>query len=274
MDLTKLDINDIAQNIDMGMLCFIHRETLELISYPDPNQFHDDVEEHWGEDMKKVARNEDEYVCISKMGSSNSFRIMEDYTKTIKNKKLQGKLEQALENRKPFRNWKYIIDDQGEEREEWFKFKQARMETWVKCHLDPQEKYDPETLYELETDEPEPIIFGLRTTIYTVNDLEKAKNWYSAAFNISPYFESEDYLGFNINDFELGLQLSDIKPESKVERAISYWAVDGIERAMEDMNIVGAKVHQPITKVGRGIKRASIIDPWNNIIGLIYNPNF
>jgi len=48
MDITKLDINDIAQNIDMGMLCFIHKETLELVHYPDPEQFYDDIEEKNG----------------------------------------------------------------------------------------------------------------------------------------------------------------------------------------------------------------------------------
>jgi lactoylglutathione lyase len=274
MDITKLDINDIAQNIDMGMLCFIHKETLELVHYPDPEQFYDDIEEHWGEDIKKIEANRDDYVRIKKMDSRASFRIMEDYTATIKNKKLQSQLFNALSNRKPFRNWKHIIDHQDEERENWFKFKQERMEIWVKCHLDPQQKYEAETLYSIMTEKQEPLLQGIRSCIYMVDDLEKATRWYSTAFGIEPDIESKDYVAFNVGGFELGLQLSTTNQRDKVNSIITYWAVEDIEEALYQLQIVGAQEHQEITELGEDKKQASVIDSWGNIIGLICNPNF
>ena len=48
-------------------------------------------------------------------------------------------------------------------------------------------------------------MLGLRTTVYMVNDIEKAKNWYAQAFGISPYFDEPYYVGFNVAGFELGL---------------------------------------------------------------------
>jgi hypothetical protein len=49
-------------------------------------------------------------------------------------------------------------------------------------------------------------ILGLRTTIYKVTDLPKAKEWYSKAFRSEPYFDEPYYVGFNIGGYELGLQ--------------------------------------------------------------------
>jgi lactoylglutathione lyase len=44
-------------------------------------------------------------------------------------------------------------------------------------------------------------MLGLRTTVYMVNDIEKAKNWYTQAFGIKQYFDQPYYVGFNIRGF-------------------------------------------------------------------------
>src|SRR4249920_1787574 len=49
-------------------------------------------------------------------------------------------------------------------------------------------------------------ILGLRTTIYKVNNISKAKEWYALAFETKPYFDEPFYVGFNIGGYELGLQ--------------------------------------------------------------------
>jgi lactoylglutathione lyase len=49
-------------------------------------------------------------------------------------------------------------------------------------------------------------ILGLRTTIYKVSDLAKAKAWYSKVFDTTPYFDEPYYVGYNIGGYELGLQ--------------------------------------------------------------------
>ena len=46
---------------------------------------------------------------------------------------------------------------------------------------------------------------GLRTVVYHVPDLARAKAWYEAAFEVKPYFDEPFYVGFNIGGFELGL---------------------------------------------------------------------
>ncbi|MEM9296837.1 MAG: hypothetical protein AAGA64_00495 [Bacteroidota bacterium] len=61
---------------------------------------------------------------------------------------------------------------------------------------------------------------GLRTTIYKVNDIYSAKEWYSKAFNTTPYFDEPFYVGFNIGGYELGLQPESIPPKEKTKNVI------------------------------------------------------
>lgn len=116
-------------------------------------------------------------------------------------------------------------------------------------------------------------ILGLRTTIYKVSDIEKAKEWYTKAFETKPYFDESFYVGFNIGGYELGLQ-----PEEqlilKSDAVVSYWGVDNIETEFDRFIQLGAISHEKPQNVGGKIIVATLRDPWNNIIGLIYNPEF
>ena len=114
---------------------------------------------------------------------------------------------------------------------------------------------------------------GLRTTIYTVDDLEKAKQWYTKAFEIQPYFDEPFYVGFNIAGYELGL-MPEEKLTGKGENIFAYWGVEDIEQAFNNLLNLGASVFEKPTNVGGKIMVAAVKDPWNNIIGIIYNPEF
>jgi hypothetical protein len=49
------------------------------------------------------------------------------------------------------------------------------------------------------------MIKGLRTAIYHVSDLAKAKEWYSGVLGQQPYFDQPFYVGYSVGGFELGL---------------------------------------------------------------------
>ena len=120
--------------------------------------------------------------------------------------------------------------------------------------------------------EPTSDMLGLRTTIYMVSDIEKAKAWYSKAFGISPYFDKPYYVGFNIRGFELGLMPSQQK--SQHSSVISYWGVEDVEAQYQKLIALGAKQLNPIAEVGGGIKLGVVTDPFGNPLGVIYNPLF
>ena len=116
-------------------------------------------------------------------------------------------------------------------------------------------------------------ILGLRTTIYKVNDLDAAKKWYTKAFGTEPYFDEAFYVGYNIGGYELGLQ-----PEESVltksDAVVSYWGVDDVATEYNRLLQLGARNHEEPQNVGGDIVAATVKDPWDNIIGLIYNPSF
>jgi predicted enzyme related to lactoylglutathione lyase len=37
---------------------------------------------------------------------------------------------------------------------------------------------------------------------------------------------------------------------------------------------LGAKLHQPVTEVGGGIRVAAVLDPFGNVFSIIENPHF
>lgn len=108
----------------------------------------------------------------------------------------------------------------------------------------------------------------LRTVIYNVPDLQKAKEWYIAVTGKQPYFDEAFYVGFDFNGCELGLHPLD-ETVSKGNQAVAHWAVDGIENCVEKMAGLGASILYKVSDVGGGIKVATLADPWGNAVGLI-----
>lgn len=115
---------------------------------------------------------------------------------------------------------------------------------------------------------------GLRTALYKVDDLDEAKQWYTAVLDNTPYFDEPFYVGFNVGGFELGLlprEKADDKPGTTV---IAYWGVEDIDHSYTRLLEFGATAYEKPENVGGDIQVATVKDPWGNIFGLIYNPSF
>ncbi|MEM9001215.1 MAG: VOC family protein [Bacteroidota bacterium] len=117
-------------------------------------------------------------------------------------------------------------------------------------------------------------MLGLRTTIYKVEDINKAKEWYTEAFSVKPYFDAPYYVGFNISGFELGLQPQEKTTMEKIESVVSYWGVKNIHETYGRLIEIGATENEKPTNVGGKLMTATVKDPFGNVIGLIYNPDF
>ena len=117
-------------------------------------------------------------------------------------------------------------------------------------------------------------ILGLRTTVYKVADLAAAKAWYGDAFQAEPYFDEPFYVGFNVGGFELGLMPDDTPEDEKSTNVLAYWGVEDIDAEFARFLGLGAKMNTAPASVGGEIKVATVLDPWGNAVGLIYNPEF
>ncbi len=115
---------------------------------------------------------------------------------------------------------------------------------------------------------------GLRTVIYNVDNLEKAKAWYTEVLGIKPYFDQPFYVGFDIAGYELGLQPEDQPTTEKPESVVTYWGVNQIQEEYNRLIALGASENEKPYNVGGEIMTATVKDPWGNVIGIIYNPEF
>ena len=49
------------------------------------------------------------------------------------------------------------------------------------------------------------MLLGLRTVIFPVENVEKARDWYRGFLGSAPTFDQPFYVGFSVGGFELGL---------------------------------------------------------------------
>jgi predicted enzyme related to lactoylglutathione lyase len=126
---------------------------------------------------------------------------------------------------------------------------------------------------------------GLATVSFWADDVVAAKKWYSELLGIEPYFQRPDsehpaYIEFRLGDYahELGIISRAYAPKGATASpggAVIYWHVDDVAAALEKVLGMGAKVYEPLTKRGEaGFITASVVDPFGNILGLMYNPHY
>ncbi len=121
---------------------------------------------------------------------------------------------------------------------------------------------------------------GLTTVSYFAEDHNSAKNWYTEFLGIEPYFERPGYAEFRLGDYQHELGIIDSKyvpgTESTKGRAgvVVYWHVDDVESVVNKAIAMGAKQLEPIQDRGHGFITSTVVDPFGNILGIMYNPHY
>jgi hypothetical protein len=133
--MTDEQINELADALDSGLRCFVHKEKKTIVTTPDTINNPDSDSEWWDEANEEIENNFDSYVEIEKMDSHESLRLLEKFINTIDNLPLRDRLEEALRRPKPFANFKLAIDNSGLYRQKWFDFKNLQLIEWVKGQL-------------------------------------------------------------------------------------------------------------------------------------------
>jgi lactoylglutathione lyase len=115
---------------------------------------------------------------------------------------------------------------------------------------------------------------GLRTCIYKVTDSKAATDWYTKAFETEPYFNEPFYVGFNIAGYELGLIPDENPTTVKGDSVHTYWGVEDVEKEYKRFIALGATHFEEPHNVGGELVVGAVKDPWDNVVGMIYNPEF
>lgn len=131
-------IQEMADSLLCGMICFYHKATNSFIEYPkDAEDFYMNEEENpWQDIMEKVEENEDDYILIDPMPSFEGFRVMEQFARQVDSIGFSSKLLDALDKRKPFQNFNHLIENDFEYRQQWFDFRLQENMKWVKRQIE------------------------------------------------------------------------------------------------------------------------------------------
>jgi len=134
MEISEIKIKEIAEELDSGMCCFLHKQTEEIEVYPDPIQFYDMESEPWDDIIEKIETNRGDYIEFERMDSHRAFQVMEDFADSLTDTHFQKLIEERLSQRKPFQRFKALVEP-SEYRQAWFDFKSKAMSEWVKRQI-------------------------------------------------------------------------------------------------------------------------------------------
>jgi len=129
-------VKTIAQELDCGFDCYYNSKTDEIIAIPNFSQFSDqeDFKEAFRDSLEKIEKHQSDFIKLEALESFESFKIMELFVEQVTNEKLKAQLENVLINKKPFQNFKHLIDN-SIFRQEWFDFKKIELERIVENQL-------------------------------------------------------------------------------------------------------------------------------------------
>lgn len=112
---------------------------------------------------------------------------------------------------------------------------------------------------------------GVRTFIYPVEDINRAKPFYSRLLGVEPHTDEAYYVGFRVGDQEIGLDPNG--HDKGMTGPVGYWHVDDIRTSLEALLEDGAQVEREVEDVGGGRLIAWVRDPEGNVVGLSQSPS-
>jgi predicted enzyme related to lactoylglutathione lyase len=126
---------------------------------------------------------------------------------------------------------------------------------------------------------------GLATVNLYADDVTEAARWYAELLGVEPYYfvpgpdGKPAYIEFRLGDYqhELGFIDRRFAPPGAGNApggALANWHVDDIEAAFARLIEHGATEYEPVTKRSESFVTASVVDPFGNVLGIMYNPHY
>jgi predicted enzyme related to lactoylglutathione lyase len=126
---------------------------------------------------------------------------------------------------------------------------------------------------------------GFATLNFWADDVAAARDWYAGFLGTLAYFERTGpdgrlaYAEFRLGDHQAEFGIADKRfaPPGAADGpggALMYWHVDDLPGTVELLLALGATEYQPITVRGEGFTTASVVDPFGNILGVMYNQHY
>lgn len=111
------------------------------------------------------------------------------------------------------------------------------------------------------------MVAGIRTVIYPVTDIGRAKALFAAILGSAPVMDQPYYVQFNVDGQEIGLDPNGAGKD--LTGPLPYWHVTDINATVKALLDAGATEKEAVHDVGGGRLIATLADSDGNLIGLI-----
>ncbi|AFM04887.1 Uncharacterized protein family (UPF0158) [Bernardetia litoralis DSM 6794] len=145
MNIPQSIIKEVADEINAFGNCYINKTTLEIIAFPKDeyerkeflsiiiNAVDEDEEQ---QKYKDIEQNPQNYYLIEKPSSSDGYKLMEKFASQISDERIRERLEQALDGKSPFANFKHIVKQEIPKK--WYAFEEVELIKYVENELKRQ----------------------------------------------------------------------------------------------------------------------------------------
>jgi predicted enzyme related to lactoylglutathione lyase len=119
-----------------------------------------------------------------------------------------------------------------------------------------------------------PFSSGVSTVRLHAEDLAAARAWYSDLLGGDPYFVRDEYVEWRVgpHDHELGILDRRFAAGHETGGTVTYWLVDDVDTALEDLLGRGARAHEDVRDFGGGYRGGVVVDPFGNALGIMQRP--
>jgi predicted enzyme related to lactoylglutathione lyase len=101
----------------------------------------------------------------------------------------------------------------------------------------------------------------IKLLVYPAKDLEGAKTLFGKYLGVQPYADAPYYVGYKVDDLEIGL-------DPRGQAVVSYIEVADIKSQLKTLLDAGGTLQQDIKDVGGGLLIAQVKDANGNVLGL------
>jgi Uncharacterised protein family (UPF0158) len=127
-------IKEIAQHLDGGATCYVHKGTHEVttISGTKEQEVEDpEAAELLQETIEYMEAKSELYLKIEQIPSKDQIQMMRDFIEEIPEPELSRELTNALNRKNPIRNFTQVINSNEGLGQHWHNFKMEEYQRWV-----------------------------------------------------------------------------------------------------------------------------------------------
>jgi Uncharacterised protein family (UPF0158). len=135
LNLSQTQLLTIASDLEIGMRCYIQKDTGEIITVPVLDDMFFDEDEEMEEILRPVREAPESYLEVARMPSSKIREVMLKFTTEEVDPILKQQLLDALQGPRPFRTFKRVVSTTIDLRQKWFVYKANCYRSWVENQL-------------------------------------------------------------------------------------------------------------------------------------------